>query len=217
MTTRERPRDRGLALSHRLTGLLGRDIREARRGGGLSLRAAAASVGLDHSTFARIERNEIEHVSVQNVTLACTAVGLVLSARAYPAADAVRDAPQLRLLARFRARLPATAPWQTEVPLPMPGDLRALDGFTRLHGRSIGVEAETRLTDVQAVARKVQLKKRDGRLDGIVLLVSDTQANRAALALHREALRGAFPLDTRVVMAAIAAGVPPPADGIVVL
>lgn len=217
MTSRERPRDRGIALADRLTGFLGKDIREARRGGGLSLRAAAASVGLDHSTFAKIERNEIEHVSVRNVALACTAVGLVLSARAYPAADPVRDAPQLRLLARFRARLPASAPWQTEVPLPIPGDLRALDGFTRLRGRSIGVEAETRVTDVQAVGRRVQLKKRDGQLDILILLISDTQANRTVLALHREALRAAFPLDTRAVMSALAAGEPPPSDGIVVL
>lgn len=217
MTSRERPRDRALQLSHRLTGLLGTDIRGARRGGGLSLRAAATSVGIDHATFARIERNEIENVSVRNLALAGAAVGLVLSARAYPAADAVRDAPQLRLLARFQARLPGSVPWQTEVPLPIPGDLRALDGFTRLQGRSIGVEAETRITDVQAVGRKVQLKKRDGRLDVIILLVSDTQANRAVLALHREALRAAFPLDTRAVMAALAAGKCPASDGIVVL
>lgn len=183
----------------------------------MSLRAAATAVGLDHATLARIERNEIENVSVRNLSLACTAVGLVLSARAYPAADPVRDAPQLRLLARFQARLPGSAPWQTEVPLPIPGDLRALDGFTRLLGRSIGAEAETRVTDVQAVARKVQLKKRDARLDVIILLVSDTRANREALAIHREALRAAFPLDTRAVMAAVAAGEPPPADGIVVL
>lgn len=183
----------------------------------MSLRAAAAAVGLDHATFARIERNEIGHVSIQNVALACAAVGLVLSARAYPAADPARDAPQLRLLARFQARLPDSAPWQTEVPLPLPGDLRALDGFTRLRGRSIGVEAETRVTDVQAVARKVQLKKRDAGLDVMILLISDTRANREVLALHREVLRGAFPLDTRAVMAALAAGDPPPADGIVVL
>ena len=183
----------------------------------MSLRAAAAAVGLDHATFARIERNEIDGVSVRNLALACAAVGLVLSARAYPASDPVRDAPQLRLLARFHARLPDAVPWQTEAPLPIPGDLRALDGFTRLRERSIGVEAETRLTDVQAVARKVQLKKRDARLDLIILLVSDTQANREVLALHRESLRAAFPLDTRAVMAALAAGDPPPADGIVVL
>lgn len=61
---------------------------------------------------------------------------------------------------------------------------RALDGFTRLRGRSVGVEAETRITDVQAIARKVQLKKRDTRLDMLILLVSDTRANRGARAVR---------------------------------
>lgn len=183
----------------------------------MSLRFAAAAVGLDHSTFARIERNELENVSVRNLALACAAVGLVLSTRAYPAADPVRDAAHLRLLARFRARLPGTVPWQTEVPLPIPGDLRALDGFSRLSGQSMGVEAETRLTDLQAVGRKAQLKKRDASLDVMILLISDTHANREVLALHREDLRAAFPLDTRAVMAALAAGDMPAADAIVVL
>jgi hypothetical protein len=105
----------------------------------------------------------------------------------------------------------------TEAPLPIPGDLRALDGFTRLGGRTIGVEAETRVTDLQAVERKVQLKKRDAQVDLMVLLVADTRSNREVLALHRENLRGAFPLDTRAVLSALAAGEPPAADGIVIL
>jgi hypothetical protein len=37
------------------------------------------------------------------------------------------------------------------------------------------------------------------------------------LALHREALRANFPLDTRTVMKALGAGLPPGASGIVVL
>jgi hypothetical protein len=174
-------------------------------------------VGLDHSTFARIERNEIEGVSVRNLALACAAVGLVLSTRAYPAADPVRDAAHLRLLARFRSRLPDKVPWQTEVPIPIPGDLRALDGLARIGGRSVGVEAETQLADLQAVGRKAQLKKRDAQVDIVVLLISDTHANREVLAVHREDLRAAFALDTRAVMTALVAGNSPTADGIVVL
>lgn len=217
MGSRERPRDRALRLSHRLTELVGSDIRGARQAAGVSLRAAAASVGLDFSTFARIERNEIDNVSVRNLALACAAVGLVLTTRAYPAADPVRDAAHTRLLARFRERLPDSALWLTEVPLPIPGDLRALDGFSRLGGRTIGIEAETRLTDLQAMERKVQLKKRDAQLDVLILLVADTRSNREVLGLHRENLRAAFPLDTRTVLAALSAAEAPAADGIVIL
>ena len=84
-------------------------------------------------------------------------------------------------------------------------------------GSSIGVEAETRLSDIQAIERKVLLKARDADLDIAILLVAETRANREILELHREALRSSFPLDTREVMAAITKGTPPRANGIVVL
>ena len=60
---------------------------------------------------------------------------------------------QLRSCDRFRARLPPGTPWQTEVPLPISGDRTGV-GCRRRHrnGRRIGIEAETRLRDIQAVA-----------------------------------------------------------------
>ena len=172
---------------------------------------------MDHATFGRIERGRIEGVSLTQVTLACLAVGLEPAFRAFPRGDPVRDAGHLRLLARFRARLPVSAPWETEVPMPIPGDLRALDGRTRLRGQLIGVEAEVQLRDVQAIERKVVLKKRDAGLDVLILLVADSAANRETLRMHRAALRGAFPLDTREVLASLARGDPPRADGVVIL
>jgi transcriptional regulator with XRE-family HTH domain len=196
---------------------VGQQIRGARRLGGLSIRAAAGSVGVHHSTFGRIERHQLRNVTARQLALACAAVGLDLGIRTFLAGDPVRDAPQLRLLARFHARLPPRSPWAVEVPMPVPGDLRALDGWTRLEDTAIGVEAETRLSDLQAVARKAMLKKRDARLDRIVLLIAESRANRAVLTLHREDLRATFPLDTRPVMAALSQGRPPAADGIVVL
>lgn len=183
----------------------------------MSLRAAAAAVGLDYSTFGRLERQELDNVSVRQLALACAAVGLDLSLRTFLRGDPARDAAQLRLLARFRSRLPADAPWATESPMPIPGDLRALDGWTRAGGQSIGVEAETRLIDVQAVARKAMLKKRDARLDRMILLVAESRPNRALLGVHREALRSTFPLDTRPILAALSVGVAPASDGIVVM
>jgi transcriptional regulator with XRE-family HTH domain len=217
MTSRERPRDRALDKADRAVADLGRQVRLARRGAGLSIRAAAAAVGLDPSTFGRIERGELENVTIRQVALACASVGHDLSIRSYLRGDPARDAGQRRLLERFRVRLPPGAPWATEVPMPIPGDLRGLDGWTRLAGSSIGVEAETRLTDVQALERKILLKARDADLDLVILLVAETRANRAILEIHREALRTSFRLDTREVMAAIERGIPPRANGIVVL
>lgn len=217
MATRERARDRGNAAADLAAAEIGHEVRTARRNAGLSLRAAAASVGLDHSVFGRLERHELGNVTVRQLALACAAVGLRLSARTNPSGDPARDAGQLRLLQRFRARLPSTSPWATEVPMPMAGDLRALDAWTRLRGQTIGVEAETRPHDIQAVTRRALLKKRDAGLDRLILLIADTRGNRDLLAAHREDLRSMFPLDTREILRALARGEPPSADGIVIL
>ncbi len=101
--------------------------------------------------------------------------------------------------------------------MPIPGDLRALDGVAVLGDRRVGVEAESRMSDVQALERRALLKQRDADVDVLILLVADTRANREALARHRSAVRGSFPLDTRETLAAIAAGKLPRANGIVVL
>jgi len=193
------------------------DVRQTRISIGLSIQSAAASVGLHRSTFGRIERNELEEVTIEQLALACAAVGNHLSLRAYPADDPARDAGQLRLLTRFRARLPARVSLRTEVPMPIPADSRALDGLIAIGAARIGVEAEAKLGDIQAIDRRAQLKRRDARLDRLILLVADTRGNREALDRHRAALRESYPLDTKEVLAALTRGEAPAADGIVVL
>lgn len=193
------------------------DIRSARRVAGLSLNDAAAAVGMHRSTFGRIERNELIAISLEELALASAAVGLELSIKTYPRGDPARDAAHLRLLGRFRARMSPSLPWRTEVPLPIPGDLRALDGQSWLGGDMLAVEAETKLHDLQGLERRVLLKQRDSRARCLVLLVADSVQNRATLAVHREALRGSFPLDTREVLGALGRGEMPPENGIVVL
>jgi transcriptional regulator with XRE-family HTH domain len=213
----ERRRDRGLSVAADIRRLGGMQVRVARRSSGLSLRAAAQSVGLSPSTFSRIERAEVPGLTVEELSLALVAVGLAPSLRAYPSGDPARDTAQLRLLERFRSRLPSSAPWHTEVPIPIPGDLRAIDARTILDEHVIGVEAETLLSDVQGTVRRCVLKKRDAGLDRLVLLLADTRHNRAVLADHRALLRDTFPLDTRVVLGAMSNGRAPGADGIVIL
>jgi len=217
VATTERVRDRGNAQANAILRSVGIETRTARRGAGLSILSAASSVGLDPTTFARLERAALPNVTVRQLALACAAVGLKLAARPFLDGDPVRDAGHRRLLDRFRACLPATALWRTEVPLPIPGDRRAVDAITSIDGRSIGVEAETHLADLQGVERRVLLKQRDAQLDLLVLLVADTKHNRLVLDAHRRALRASFPLDTRGVLASLRSGMSPPANGIVVL
>jgi hypothetical protein len=75
--------------------------------------------------------------------------------RLYPAGDAIRDAPQQRLLLRFRLHVHRQLVWRTEVTLPNDADLRAWDAVVGGDGWSIAVEAETSITDVQALERRL--------------------------------------------------------------
>jgi hypothetical protein len=109
------------------------------------------------------------------------------------------------------------AGWATEVPLRIPGDLRAWDAQLHIAGTVIGVEAEMRSSDLQALDRRIALKRRDGGIALVVLLVADTRANRLILSEQREALRASFPLDTRAVLDPLRSGRAPLASGIVVL
>jgi transcriptional regulator with XRE-family HTH domain len=209
--------DRGREQAERIVRSSGAEIRMTRRGAGVSVRAAAATVGMSESMFGRIERGRMANVSVVHLATACAAVGLKLSARPYPEADPVRDAGQTRLLERLKGQLPTTVQWRTEVPMPISGDLRAWDAICTLDRVEVAVEAEVRLTDLQALDRKIALKRRDGGLQLVILLVAETAGNRGLLARHREALRASFPLDTRAILAAVRAGLPPSASGIVVI
>lgn len=196
---------------------LSREIRSARLSSGTSQRDAGRRVSMSHAQFGRIERAELDELTLDQAARACAAVGLRLIVKAVPGGDPALDAGQLALLERLRRELPPKVPMHTEVPLPIPGDRRAWDGLIRIDGVRIGVEAEARIRDVQALDRRIALKRRDGDVEIVILLVANTASNRRLLALHREALRSSFPLDTRPVMAALRMGRAPSASGIVVL
>jgi hypothetical protein len=143
-------------------------------------------------------------------------VGLRIGLRAYPGGDPLRDAAHARLLERFRRRLHPALGWRTEVPLPNAGDPRAWDAVVTGDGWRDGIEAETGVDDAQALERRAQLKQRDGGLDHVILVISDTKRNRQALGTAPSAF-AAFPLRTRQVLGALATGRHPGASGIVLL
>lgn len=216
MGTRERPADRGRRRAADGMRRLGREHRIARVSSGLSLREAGNASGTSHQRLMRFERGELERISIADVGAWFAVLGLDLSIRTYPAGDPLRDRAQLALLERLRTRLHPSLLWSTEVPLPIEGDLRAWDAVIRGDDWRLAVEAETVLDDLQALERRLTLKRRDGGVDHVVLLVADTHRNRRALA----AAPGAFadlPLGTRAVLAALRAGRRPDDDGIVIL
>jgi transcriptional regulator with XRE-family HTH domain len=193
----------------------GEEIRQARRHHGLSQQSVATACGLDQAQVSRIERalNWRPDPGVLYCLALCVGLDAVL--RTYAGGDPLRDAGHLRLLERLRRRLHPELRWRTEIPLPIPGDRRSWDAGIYGNGWWRPVEAETVVDDDQALQRKLRLKRRDGNIDDLILLVAETTRNRTALA-SAGGLLGDLPLCSREILAALRAGDPPP-SGIVLL
>jgi hypothetical protein len=157
------------------------------------------------------------------------AVGMDLFSRAYPNGVPVRDAAHLALLARLHARIPAPVTWRVEVPVigrpesrdgsraSVAIDRRAWDAVIEGQGWRLGVEAETRLADVQSLERRIALKERDGDVTGVILLVNDTAHNRRVVAHEQAALRGRFPGSARQALRRISKAQAPEASTLLML
>lgn len=216
MPTTERARDRGRQQARKILTDLGLELRDARAGAGLSQRHVARVAGLSQAMVSRSERSQRRGMTIDQAAVLCAALGLRLHVRAYPDGAAVRDAPQLQLLTRFRGVVDDGYGWHTEVPVGGRGDLRAWDVVLR-GPVTIGIDAETRLHDVQALQRRLELKRRDSGVDRVILLVADTHHNRRVIREHRAGLLSTLPLDTAAVLRALRTGAPLPNNGIVVL
>ncbi len=172
---------------------------------------------MSHSQVSRIERAAHPSVSVIQVARIASVVGLDLSVRTFPNGSPLRDGAHLALLRRFRERLSPTLSVRSEVPLPMPGDLRAWDLVIRGAGEPIGVEAETRLADIQALDRRIALKARDGGMARVLLVVSASRGNRQAVREGLISLESAFPIPGRIALAALTDGRDPGGNALILI
>ncbi|CAN5478032.1 hypothetical protein BH24CHL9_BH24CHL9_05790 [soil metagenome] len=161
--------------------MLGEELRAARSSAGLSIRVTARAAGISASHLSRIERARVRNISIRNVALLFAVLGHRLSVKAYPDASPLREEAHARLLERLRRQLPRGATVRTEVPLGLPGDLRAWDAEIRLREALCKVEAETALRDLQAVDRRLALKMADDHVDHVLLVIADTRPNRRVL------------------------------------
>ena len=224
MPNRIRSVDQAAHAGRRLISDLGDDLREARLRAGVSQRDVAAATGVSQTKVARTEGGRLLEVSVLDVARHAGAVGLRLHAKLYPAGPPIRDQAQVALLDRFRKRLSPIWRIRLEAPLPGDRDLRAWDMLVwrgreaaGTPGVSLGVEAITRLRDVQAQVRAAQLKRRDASVTRLVLLVAATHANRRALAAAEPLLRSDFTVGTRAALACLAMGTDPGGDALILL
>jgi transcriptional regulator with XRE-family HTH domain len=198
---------------------MGDEIHEARLALGLSQARVALAAGVPQTRLSRIERHMQPSASLRDLACILTVLGLELSARAYPGGTPIRDAAQRALLDRLRARSASTLRWRFEVPIPIPGDQRAWDAtIEESGGTRVAVEAETRLRDLQALQRRVALKFRDDpSVTAVVLLVSETRANRRVIRDQPTALAADFPEGARSILGALAEGQLPKGSGLVLM
>jgi transcriptional regulator with XRE-family HTH domain len=218
MATRQRPGDRGAEDARRLQATIGRELRDARLGHGMSLDRAARRAGMSRSQLGRIERVNLVSVTVEQVCRAARAAGLDPSFTFYRSAVDVRDRAQLAALDRFEAILATPLHMAREVRLPVAGDQRAWDARVDDGTKRASIEAVSRIHDTQALARRTALKQRDDPGAGVVILVVNrTLHNRRVLAEHREALRDQFPMDGAAIAHELRRGRIPRLGGIILV
>lgn len=154
-------------------------------------------------------------VSVVRLAEVASLLGLELSATLHPSGEPIRDRGHQALVGRFRGELAPTWTVKAEVLLPPPWDRRSWDLILRLAELLVGVEAETRIRDIQALVRRIRARERDGGVDEIVVLLSDSAANRRLAPELRIALGERYVTSPRVLLAALRAGRPLPGSGVV--
>jgi transcriptional regulator with XRE-family HTH domain len=217
MANRVRRIDEATVAGRRLQAALGAELREARLARGLCQIDVARATNASHARISRVEHGLLRDLAIADVARHGAAVGLRLQARFFPIGGGLRDAAQLDLLRRFRARIGDAWGWQLEAPLNIPGDMRAFDLLLSGAGGSVAVEAITRLRDAQAQLRDATRKQRDGRVPRLVILLSATPHNRGALRAAGDVLATSFALSTRATLAALADGEDPGVNGLVLL
>lgn len=215
--SRERAVDAGAARAREILGRVTTEARSSRLGAGLTQIDVATALGMSRAQYSRIERGHSPDLSIDLAARLFAVLGMDLVVRAYPAGDPLRDAAHAALLERLHERCHRSFRWRTEVPFPDRGDRRAWDATAMSPAVRIGIEAETRIRDGQALERKLALKERDGGMDRMILLVGDTRANRDALRAYGGPIVARFPVPGRRALELLAAGVDPGGNALVVL
>jgi transcriptional regulator with XRE-family HTH domain len=218
VATRETRRDRGRRGGEELVRRALSELRTARQTAGVSQRQLGAYIGRAQSEVSRLEAGDYLDVPVTTLSEMASVLGMELHLSLHPSGDPIADKAQQPLIGRFLSVV-AAPPYRVfrEALMPRPGDRRAWDVLLRLDSLLVGVEAETRVRDVQALTRRMRERERDGGVDHVLLVLSDTAHNRRLAAQVREALGERFATLTGSVLAALRSGRPVPGSAVLLM
>jgi transcriptional regulator with XRE-family HTH domain len=184
-------------------------FRETRVSLGLSQAHVAGAAGISRTRYGRIEASRVTTFTILEFASVAAVLGLDPVVRLYPGGPPVRDSGHASKIREFVASARAPLIPRTEVPLPAHGDraeLRAWDLVLLSGQERTTAEFEMRLADVQALLRRIGLKRRDDPSEHFLLLVADTRTNRRVLAEYRQLFTELPRLPTSRVLAGLRAG-----------
>jgi transcriptional regulator with XRE-family HTH domain len=219
MPTREtrllRGRRRGRELVRRRIA----ELRQLRLSLGVGQTQMAGALSCSVSQLWRLEAGDVGAVTVTRLAEMASVLGHEISLGLHPIGDPIRDKGQQALAHRFDALL--SEAWQStsEVLLPLTGDRRAWDKLLRLAGNDyrVGVDLETRIRDIQELTRRTRLRERDGGVDAIPIVLSDSSTNRRLVDELRVTLGRDYTTSPRSILAGLRGGRRLAGSGVVVI
>ena len=196
------------------------ELRSRREDLGIGQPQLSRALGYSQARLWRLETARVEP-TVTELSEIASLLGLELAVNLYELGDPVRDKGQPALGRRFDV-IPSGA-WQstTETLLPNPGDRRSWDRLLRLTTSPtrhlVGADLESRIRDIQALVRRTRMRERDGGVDAILLVLSDSATNRSLVGQLREALGPAYQTPPRAILVALRTGRPVPRSGVLLI
>ena len=218
MPTCERRVDRGRARATSIVSRLVRELVDARRSLGMSQAELGRLVGWSQPDVSRFEHlQRLSTITFLDVGAVAAVLGKELGANLYLAGEPIRDSGHQALIGRFRSLVSEGWRVAAEVPLPLPGDRRAWDLLLRIPGQLVGIEAETRIRDIQELVRRIRERELEGGADIIVVVLAESAINRRLLPQLLESLGPMYGTSQRRLLKALRAGQPLPGSGVVLV
>jgi hypothetical protein len=193
--------------------VVGRTLEELRIGriaAGVSIRTVADDLRWSASAATRFLAGQLQDVGVIQLSEVANVLGFEISLGLHPVREPIRDKGQRALGKRFDAMLSTEWTVTDEAPLPIAGDLRAWDKLLRLTDSSppylVGIDLETRITDIQAIVRRTRLRERDGGANEILIGLSDSATNRRLVDDLRASLGDEYKTPPRAILRALRSG-----------